>query len=90
MNIIFFNDTGNVIFKCIFSEEDHIGFFDRRVMSYLKEKEIPSLPNIQKISYFYVFFFPSKELYCVVFILFRNYYSNKGFTNYSSLTFSYL
>ena len=40
MNIIFFNDTGNVIFKRIFSGEDYLCFCDRRVTSYLQEKNI--------------------------------------------------
>ena len=29
MNIIFFKDNENVIFKCAFSGEDHFGFFDK-------------------------------------------------------------
>ena len=55
MNIIFFNDTENVISKCIFSEEDHICFLDRRVISYLYKKDMPFLLNVQKRSYFQVF-----------------------------------
>ena len=39
-----------------FSGEDHLRVFDRRVISYLQEIEIPCLANIQKISYFHVFF----------------------------------
>ena len=67
MNIIFFNDTRNVILKCFLVWENHLCFFGGRLKSYLLEKEIPSLPKTQKISYFYEFFhkdnfhFPSKE-----------------------------
>ena len=39
-----------------FSGKDYLCFFDGRVNSYLWEKEMPSLPNIQKISYFHVIF----------------------------------
>ena len=57
MSIIFFRYAGNVILCCIFREKiDHLYFFDRGVISCLQEKEIPSLPNIQKASYFHVFF----------------------------------
>ena len=38
------------------SGEDHLCFFGIRVISRLWEKEIPHLPNIQKTSYFHVFF----------------------------------
>ena len=34
MNIIFFGGAGNVTFKCIFSGQDYLCFFDRRVISY--------------------------------------------------------
>lgn len=56
MSIISFNDTGNVILQCILSEEDHLCFFSRRVISYLQKKRVPYSPNIQKISYFHTFF----------------------------------
>ena len=42
--------------SCVFLGEDHFCFLDRKVISYLQEKEIPSWPNIQKFSYFYVFY----------------------------------
>ena len=35
MNIIFFSDIGNVIFKFILLKEDHLCFFDGNVISYL-------------------------------------------------------
>ena len=41
--------------SCVFLGEDHFCFLDRKVISYLQEKETPSLPNIQKLSYFHVF-----------------------------------
>ena len=48
INIIFFSDTKNVTFKCIFPGRV---FFTRRAISYLQH-----LWYIQKISYFHVFF----------------------------------
>ena len=39
-----------------FLEVDHLCFLDRRLISYLREKEILSLLNIRKISYCVVFF----------------------------------
>ena len=38
MNIIFLNDTRYVIFKCIFSEENHFWFCDGRIVTYLQGK----------------------------------------------------
>ena len=35
MNIIFFSNTGNVIFRCIFLVKDHLCFFNRKVISHL-------------------------------------------------------
>ena len=55
-SIIFFSDARNVIFKFIFRENIIFALFDRRLVSYLQEKEIPSLPNIQKTSYFHNYF----------------------------------
>ena len=56
MNITFFNDTRNVILKFIFEGEGPLCLFDRRRISYLQERETLSLPNIQIISNFHVFF----------------------------------
>ena len=56
MNITFSNDTRNVILKFIFEGEGPLCLFDRRRISYLQEREILSLPNIQIISNFNVFF----------------------------------
>ena len=35
INIIFFNETGDVIFKCFFWGEDHLFIFDRGIVLYL-------------------------------------------------------
>ena len=59
MSIIFSSDAGNVIFKCIFWwwRGGRLCFLDGEVglISCLQEKEIPSLPSMQKKN-FYVFF----------------------------------
>ena len=59
MSIIFSSDAGNVIFKCIFwwQRGGLLSFRDGEVglISCLSEKEIPSLPSVQKKN-FYVFF----------------------------------
>ena len=65
MNIIFFSNTRNVIFKCNFREKIIFAFLTKRVISKLQEKEIPYLTNIQKISYFHVFFWEkSSFIFC--------------------------